>query len=920
MTAASNWLSPREQIFVLMSAAEADLRSASAACFMSAGIDHFLPDDVRESAKKRHLRDDEAPSEAAESDYGLFVYIDLGQLCTVVNSKKNVFEAGPHSGALEVARDLVTLVKVRNRAFHVRPLEYDDYTRVVEFARHQLSEKKIAWPELTAAHRRLQEPNGFSSAIHVPSFWSDDAPAIPNNLPPPDFNDTGWVGRRRDIENIRKLLAGSYPVISIVGEGGVGKTSLALKVLFDILEDPSGIDQELIVWLSLKSTVFSASGIRKIVESISDATQLFGRLADELGVTEASGSDTALIENLHRYMREFKTLLVIDNLETIGGDTVRSFLENIPLGTKVLITTRVALGQSELSYPLSPFEERDAIHLLRAFATSLNCEQLRKQKTDVLSAYCLQLSKNPLAIKWFVGSVANGKNPQALLNRHSGDYRLLLQFAFTDLYDSLDDVAKLLVKIAFAAGKEMSRAEILLLLESQGLALQSNLIDPSLRKLIISSILRTRLSGTAVQQEKFELGAFAKQYLAQIERPTAEFIRSVSQELTRLRAATDEVERNFNYDRWDFRNVVESSSDEERAARFKVFQALRLVRSRPPDLAGARVMLDAAERLAPAYAEVSRIRAQILVLEEDLWGAREELERCLEIAPESRLGRYSLAYLLIQHLTEYDRAIEICESLVQEFPGETAPIGLLGLALQRSAKLAESAAIYEKALNIINGRADTGAGYSKRRLDTILMNQASETYRRLAELHSRARDYQAFSEHVCRAIEIGWRAIALSGGVGVHASAQQGKNIREALTGVCRSKDAKLAVEVCEAIIRGPSFLDLSNVGVSRNSLLDVCDAGACVAVADRLPVVGEEFVGGDKSRAMTGVIVRVFSDRSFGFLRAQNNEEYYFNFAGVEQDLLSHGINPGARVKFTIGENFHGICALRVDLLIDGS
>jgi hypothetical protein len=52
---------------------------------------------------------------------------------------------------------------------------------------------------------------------------------IQHKLPTPDFEDTGFVGRDQDRKNLGQLLTSAYPVINVTGEGGLGKTSLALR-------------------------------------------------------------------------------------------------------------------------------------------------------------------------------------------------------------------------------------------------------------------------------------------------------------------------------------------------------------------------------------------------------------------------------------------------------------------------------------------------------------------------------------------------------------------------------------------------------------------------------------------------------------------------------------------------------------------
>src|SRR5438132_4597546 len=61
----------------------------------------------------------------------------------------------------------------------------------------------------------------------------------PNNLPP---QLTTFVGRERELKEVRELLDGAARLITLTGPGGTGKTRIALQVAADRVEQyPGGV-------------------------------------------------------------------------------------------------------------------------------------------------------------------------------------------------------------------------------------------------------------------------------------------------------------------------------------------------------------------------------------------------------------------------------------------------------------------------------------------------------------------------------------------------------------------------------------------------------------------------------------------------------------------------------------------------------
>ena len=160
--------------------------------------------------------------------------------------------------------------------------------------------------------------------------------ATPGNLP---RLRTGFYGRRHELDEIRLLLAGEAPVVTLTGPGGVGKTRLALEVAREAVD-------------SFDDGAFFVS------LAAARSSDLSGALAQTLEVTEQAGESA--IDALYRRLESSQVLLVLDNFESAldAAPQVASLVERCPR-VKVLATSRERLHLgAEHEYRLDPLEPR----------------------------------------------------------------------------------------------------------------------------------------------------------------------------------------------------------------------------------------------------------------------------------------------------------------------------------------------------------------------------------------------------------------------------------------------------------------------------------------------------------------------------------------------------------------------------------
>jgi predicted ATPase/DNA-binding CsgD family transcriptional regulator len=193
-----------------------------------------------------------------------------------------------------------------------------------------------------------------------------------------------FVGREREIDELRTLLADGARLLTLTGPGGTGKTRLALEVATRIV----GHFEDGVWWVELAP--------------ISDPNLVPQAVARVLNVHESPGRPVteAIVEDL----RELEVLLVLDNCEHLVGacaDLVGVLLRSCPhLG--ILATSREVLGiAGERNFPVSPLSLPDP-ERPSAFGSVAEYEAIRlfvERAQDVVPSFELTQINAPAVAK-----------------------------------------------------------------------------------------------------------------------------------------------------------------------------------------------------------------------------------------------------------------------------------------------------------------------------------------------------------------------------------------------------------------------------------------------------------------------------------------------------------------------------------------
>jgi predicted ATPase len=238
------------------------------------------------------------------------------------------------------------------------------------------------------------------------------------NLPRPV---SSFVGRRREREEILRLVRDGTRLTTLTGPGGSGKTRLAVEAASELVpEYKAGV-----FWVPLAS--------------LRDPALVAQTVAQTLGAKDG----------LAGHIGERELLLVLDNFEQVAAAApdLSALLEGCP-NLKLLVTSRELLRiRGEVEYPVPPLAEPEAVELF--------CSRSRVEPDETIAEICRRLDDLPLAVE-LAAARTRVLTPRQILDRLGGRLDLLkggrdldarqqtLRATIEWSYDLLDEAEKLL--------------------------------------------------------------------------------------------------------------------------------------------------------------------------------------------------------------------------------------------------------------------------------------------------------------------------------------------------------------------------------------------------------------------------------------------------------------------------------------------
>lgn len=245
-----------------------------------------------------------------------------------------------------------------------------------------------------------------------------------------------FVGRQEELAELRRLLL-PHPrsrtyLATINGIGGVGKSALALELAYSYAEDyetlPPQERFEVILWISAKQTLLTPDGILHNRSTFNNLDDLFREIALVMKQPELiQGSPEQRRSQIEHALHDQRTLLLIDNLETVDDEELLSFLREMPDPTKAVITTR---------HRIDVARDIRLLGMPRPDADLLIANELAESGLTLSASQCDELYQRtggvPLAIVWSIGTLRHGLSVDAMLRRLGSGQSDIARFCFTE--------------------------------------------------------------------------------------------------------------------------------------------------------------------------------------------------------------------------------------------------------------------------------------------------------------------------------------------------------------------------------------------------------------------------------------------------------------------------------------------------------
>jgi tetratricopeptide (TPR) repeat protein len=243
----------------------------------------------------------------------------------------------------------------------------------------------------------------------------------------PDRLTDNFTGRERELEELREWLDDTESrACMLYGDGGIGKTTLAIEFVQRLLEGriTSSYRPELITFYTAKKTRWGINGLEVIrlnEVGIADVATFIPRALEGGRLDRAwySKPSEELIQMVAGYLAETwganrnSHLLILDNTETMASnaDEVKILAKHIRELSRrvgrVLLTSRRREAIEAQQIEIKPLDEEESLAFLKARALALSRKSILDAGPSTLKKYGRLLGNKPLVLEVFVQALGD---------------------------------------------------------------------------------------------------------------------------------------------------------------------------------------------------------------------------------------------------------------------------------------------------------------------------------------------------------------------------------------------------------------------------------------------------------------------------------------------------------------------------------
>ena len=254
-----------------------------------------------------------------------------------------------------------------------------------------------------------------------------------------------FVGRHERREDLIKSVIKDPRlwIIEVHGPGGVGKSALVNWAVYEFYRARTF---EAILHLSAKDSNLTVKGIQPSPRSLYSLENLLDHILDLFN--ETAPADLEKRRNLATELLDaWRTLLVLDNMETIQDGRILTFVQELPQTTKakVLLTSRNRSARWALPIPVEELTKPELKEFLEIKSGEMKVDF--PLDDDVCDKVLKTTGGLPLAIQWTIAKFKITKNISKVLSAVSDKDSPILEFSFRNIWNLVGTDAKAILAV-----------------------------------------------------------------------------------------------------------------------------------------------------------------------------------------------------------------------------------------------------------------------------------------------------------------------------------------------------------------------------------------------------------------------------------------------------------------------------------------